>query len=506
MALMNNLTINLYDVNEIIQFTSEEKQGLNYQKFNSKESNKLYDEKILEYDVDVLEDGCIGVILLDDKGNLLYFYYDKKYWTRHLLFELDQEYEELKHISIKFFNGFPYIFYCWKHALNQNTWSIVNYYLNDGFWKKEVISTLILRDSIKPYAIAKDFSGNMYISFITNNNLIYDLFIKTISVQTNQWSESFYLSDCIYIKFFDMDVVADRNNRVHISWIDKSQNNFCIKYTFYDMNEPNDLVTKIILTSPKIYQKQQLIIQDDCIVCYGITNDYIHYAIRILSKHTTDFWEKHNTVFSSHSVHLVKIAQVTNNPYISYMANIIVTESILKPNPIILEEIVSKHREQYKEDISKLHLKDLEIDIIPVNEGDRGHSSLKKENTPDDNVKKMKGELIKKQQELQGKDKIIHVLEGKISFLTDENKRILELNKKYLSIIDENGERIRIYKDKLLQLEKKYENKLESFESHVEKNEELMFLIESQKEELNILQDELHSFKNASFLKRLFGN
>jgi|GEM_PF-6199688 len=506
MAFMDNLTTISYGENEIIQFSSEGYMGLDYHKFSSKESNKLCDDKILEYDIDVMQDGCIGVIILNDKSNLLYFYYDKNNWTKHLLYKPDKDFEEIKHINIKFCNGSPYIIFCWRSFQNPNSWSVVNYFLSDCSWKKEIMNTLFLKDNIKPYAITKDCDSNLHLVFITNNNLIYNLFIKTLSSKTSKWSNSFYLSECIYIKIFDIDVIADLNDRIHISWIDKNRSNYCIKYTFYDINSPKSEDTGSILISKKTYKKQQLIIQDDCLVCYGITDDYIHYATKKLLNCANVLWEKHNTVFSSHSIHLVKIAQAFKNPYIAYIANIILSENISKPKPIILEEIIAKHQEQYNENISMLNFKGAKGDIIPEGSTDKCPSNLGKENISEDSIKKIKGELLKKQQELHGKDNIIHVLEGKISFFANENKRILELNKKYLLIINENSERINTYKNKLLDQEERYDNKIKNFEFLAAKNEELMSVIESQRLELTKLQEQIDNFKNASLLKKLFGS
>ena len=519
-----NLITILYDKKDTIRFFSESNQGLFYTINHSKDIKKIYDGSILEYDVDIEQNGSIGVLILDEQGNLIYFYCNKNNWSNHLLYKADQSSEQFMHISMKFNYNSPYITFCWRSLQEPSYWSIVAYYMDNGDWKKDVINRVYIKDQIKPYILNRGFDYTVYLVYLSNNNMIYDLYIKILPTQNKKWTEPFYLSNCIFVKYFFLDAVIERSKKVHISWIDKVKNNFCVKYiSFGDLKQKLNK-TESILVSKNPYLKQQLLIQNKDIVCFGVTNEYIHYSTGTASYRNSCKWTQQNTVFSSHAIHFVKVIQTLDSPHITYVATHILADTTIKPEPILMEEILSPNSEPTQEvfplnlignnNVKKtinVHRKEQEI-IIENMESQIKH-------IPDKDFKKIKEEFVKKNNVLHGKDRIINILEGKVSFLTEENKRLICLHNNYINLLHENSEKLKFYKEKANKIENTFNDKLIELEQMLVKNNELKSKMEEGQRELekldsiiktiqseNIrLKQEIEESKNSSLIKKIFG-
>ncbi|QZY57025.1 hypothetical protein [Crassaminicella profunda] len=493
MTISKNTNIFLYTLKEIIHFFPSD-SGISYLSQSTNEEICIYEKNILKFDVDIDSNGNIGVVILDCEGKFFYYYYDGKTWTSHLLYEVDFNIEEFKHISIKFSRNSPYILFCWRDLSSPNLWSIISYYHENDYWKKEVLNRIYIKQPIKPYILIKDIDYNLYYISLKNNNLIYDLILRNLPSQSYKWSNLTFLSNCIFLKHFYLDALIDSEGIIHVSWIDKYKKEYCIKYISIDIKNHKASHLEQLLKMDVPLLHQQLLCQNKHIFCYGITKQHIYFT----KKHTHSAWnDPHMINLSLNSIHLIKIIKTIDNPFIKYTANYILSESSSTIDPISITEIHSNKASFIQSNHSK---KDTIHD-----------SSL-------DTYKKLEIELYQKSQELEMKNNLLKALQGNISFLKRELDRLNTQNRNYINTLYSNNDKFKKYKSNTNNLEKNYEKILSEFDLSEQKNNELMNEITIYQNQLKKMKDhldtldkentslknEIAELKNANLLKRLF--
>lgn len=499
-----NINIFLHTADDILHFFSKSYDGINYIPHKTHETTKLYDKKILEFDIDIDNKGNIGVVILDCEGNFYYNYFDGNIWTSHLLYKLDPNLEEFKHICIKFSLSSPYIVFCWRNLSYSSSWSIVSYYKDPTHWKKEVLNRVYLKENIKPYILIRNIHYQLYFIYLNNNNIIYDLMIKNLPQQSFQWTQPTFLSNCIFLKYFHLDALIDPEDTIHISWLDKHKQNYCIKYVSNN-NKKNILSNSIPILEMNIpFTRHQLLYHKKLIICYALTNKNIFYSTKLINDSN---WNKPNKLnLLPNSIVLIKIIKSTTNTVIHYNANYILSENLSNITPLVLETIE---------------------DSFKNNETDSTYytTSNKKENFPIhlydqsiDSFKKIKLELYTKNKELEMKNNLLKSLEDNISFLKKEIKQLNMQNKKYINILHKNNEKYHTNQNKINDKEKNYQNILSDYKLSDQKNKELLSTVETYQHQLEemqstihninkkntLLQKKLDTLKNNSFFKRLF--
>ncbi|MBF8984849.1 hypothetical protein IZY60_15010 [Lutibacter sp. B2] len=506
---IKNKNILLHTSNEIMHFSSNFPVGLSYFTHKLKESINLYHHNILEYDIDIDNNGNIGIIILDCDGKLIYYYYDGNIWTNHLLYEVDFEVEEFHHISIKFSLNSPHIIFCWRSLSSHNLQSIISYYIENNNWEKKVLNRLHLKEDIKPYILIRDLHYNLNLIYLNNNNIIYDLMITDLSSQSCKWMNSRFVCNCIFLKFFHLDALIDSENIIHISWIDKHKENYCIKYINIDnkKNKPTTPTPILEINTPFILH--QLFYQENSIICYGITDQHIYYSTKMINEmgNYSNWDTLQSTNLKPDSLNFIQIVQSTNNPFIQYNANYILSESILDVSPIIIQKIDSSREDESINYISNQRITHTVSSPIE-------HESTQST----DSLKKLKFELFKKNQELEMKNNLLKSLTGESSFLKQEIKQLNTQNKKYISIMHENSEKHKKHQENIINKEKDYEkilcdyelankinnelsNKLEDYQHRLEKMKSHSNNLNS---ENKLLQKEIYELKNMSFFKKIF--
>ncbi|QXM05964.1 hypothetical protein [Crassaminicella indica] len=494
MAISKNINVFLYTLKEIIHFFSSD-SGINYISQHTEEI-QLYEKSILEFDVDIDHNGNIGVVILDCEGKFFYYYHDGNTWSSHLLYEVDFNVEEFKHISIKFSNHSPYILFCWRDLSSYNLCSIISYYKENDYWKKEVLNRIYAKEDIKPYALIRSKTYDLYFVSLNNNNIIYDLIMKNLPSTSYVWTDPYFICNCIFLKNFYLDVLIDSEGIIHISWIDKHKKEYCIKYISIDMNNHKTSNLEQLLKIDIPLLRQQLLCNDKNIFCYGITKKHIYFT----KKHTHSTWNTPNTInLSSASIYLIKIINSSNNPFIPYNANYILSESLSDIAPIGIDKSNNDSSTFFQDNHSKntpMSTQDLSSDIY----------------------KKLKIELYQKKQELEIKDNLLKALQGNISFLKGEISRLTAQNKNYITTLYSNDAKLKKYKDSIEPIKRNYEKNLSELNLCKQKNKELLNKIniyENQLKKMNdrleklntenlSLKNEIEKLKNTNLFKRLF--
>ncbi|QEK12092.1 hypothetical protein FQB35_06725 [Crassaminicella thermophila] len=511
MSINKTTNILLYTNNDIMHFSSDSHIGINY--FINNEKIQVCNNDILEFDIDIDSNGNIGMIVLDCNGKFIYYYYDGEIWTSHLLYEVDIHLEIFKHISIKFLFDSPYILFCWHNLSDPNLWSIVSYYKENDNWKKKVLNRIYLKKNIKPYILIKDIHSHLYLIYLSNNNMIYDLLMITLTTKSYEWTHPVFLCNSIFLNYFYLDAIIDIDGLVHISWIDKHKKNYCVKYIYYNSkkNTTSNLTKIFEMDTPFI--RHQFFYQDNLMICYGITKKHIYYSAKttnITNSYST--WTNSETLkLFSDSIHLVKIVQPTNNSFVKYNANYILSESLANITPITIQ--VTKHPLYNKETNQNFSMtsRNNNLNKNEILSTDKNNISI-------DSIKKLKLELYKKNQELVMKNNLLKSLESNISYLKEEVKRLNLQNKNYINTIYKNNEKNTSYKNNIEKLKKDYDKILSDYKLSELKNKDLLNKIQiyqTQLEKLkldieelytqnNILKKEIENLKNMSLFKRLF--
>ncbi|WZL71501.1 hypothetical protein QBE52_10290 [Clostridiaceae bacterium 35-E11] len=408
MYTLNNMQSLLYGQNKFAKFFLNSSNGLSYFMDSKKTSISLFDEKILEFDIDIDPFGNIGVVILSNHGQLYYYFLNGNTWSKSLLYQLDVNTEIMKDISIKFTNHSPYILCRWKDIDNSNLWSIISYYKHNDCWQNEKITDIrfLYAEDTKPYFLIRDFNFNLYLIYLTNSNIIYDLNMKTLSDQSLQWGNQLFLSNCIYLKFFHLDVLVDTYGGIHINWIDKNKNKHCIQYLYIPKTKYKSSTPVTLLESIEPFTSNHLFIENHRMTCYGITDRHIYYTIK-LPQNITDAskWHHYQELgLEPHAVHMFKNVYHPDNPLIDYQANCILTTDLSSYLPIHYSKVntttdhpLSKKAPEDSTSISKPK-DEFEIDAL----------------------KELYYELLEKKQALDSKENLLKALENQISSLNEE--------------------------------------------------------------------------------------
>lgn len=419
---LNNMNTLLYGKNDFIKFFSTNSNGLSYLMNDTLGPLELFSEEILEFDLDIDNEGNIGVILLDPNGRLFYYFFHEESWSEFILYELDLSVERIKNISIKFSNNSPYILCCWQNLSSPTSWSILSYHKHNDNWKSEIISKIqfLYGEDIKPYKIIRDSNYNLYLIYLTNSNIIYDLNIKFLLNNSFQWKNQLFLCNCIYLKYFQLDGLVDKYGGIHISWMDKSKNKHCIKYLYKSRVEYKPATPITIIEKDSSFLRNLLFMEKDSIICYCITDQHIYYSTKLLKSINTPLkWSDCEELeITPNCIDIFKTICHPDNLFISYHANYILTNDFSHYVPIHSSKIVNKINTN-----SLLH-----NDDIPIS------TEKNKSNFPFSDKQYI--QLLEKKQELDIKKNILKSLENQISLL---NKEINKVSTNYEKNIKENS-------------------------------------------------------------------
>ncbi|AOT72845.1 hypothetical protein [Geosporobacter ferrireducens] len=484
----------------------------------------VYSHPVKEYAVDYDVNGKIGAVLLDFEGRFYYYFFNGQSWDAQLLYHSAIDAEMIDFIDIKFSDQTPYIVFCWRDLSAPYLISIVSYFEEADSWKKEIICRTHLKDPCKPYCLTRDHQYNLFLSFLTNNNLIYDLKLSVYRVESSQWDEDIYLASCIYIKYFSVDILPDTNGDLYISWIDKNKNNYCIKYlrlTLENMKKNTGIAIEKKFPITWFFQN----IHKNILTIIHCIGEATYFSYALLTQKGRTIWSKKEKPFMLDLQPVFTRIREEN----IHQSNYSVYSPQAKNSLLDLSELVS--HEEAQQFLEEDKMKDANLE--PINENILSSRMAHQRSNPTGMLRKhnLSGnnttdEVSRKQIELAGAEEknVINSLAAEIRYLKEEVKKLTELNRKYLNLINEGGEKITQYKEniRLLETEKDtlhhkiavLEKKCTEFERERKKLHTDLQLLQQQKQELNealaekdnmIIQSRINeNEKDIGFFKKIF--
>ncbi|PAB60911.1 hypothetical protein [Anaeromicrobium sediminis] len=446
-----------------------------YLKYKTKDSIiQISPYEVDEYNLDMDKDKNIHIALYTKCKKLIYYKSEGNMWHSHLLYEISEEGETIKNISLVCSHGSPHIVFCWKGTSSSLSWSILSYYMEGPLWKKNVFNRVRLnhKNSINPYFLYKDKSENLALIYLSNNNMIFDLMYTKLL--DGNWSIPMKISSCIYTKNFSIDVIVSEDNINHIAYSDKQKNNYCIKYlTLYE----NKIIHKPSISSEinTPITDHFLFINSSNMICYTLSNEIVYYAKKAGNSHFNNPYSLDIPNF-----HLVKVYG-QNESTCSYTSNFILCSDLSNPFPIDITGMRTEKKE----------FSTIKSTIKPVT------NNLPKQ----DNHKHLQLKLYKKEQELYSKTNLLHTLEGKLKLMRDEVKKLDNENKTYVNILNNKHK-------KLLNDYKSMDEENISLQNSIKMYEERLDNMSKRLENLNNenkkLKEEIDKMNNAGIFKRIF--
>ncbi|HHY90229.1 MAG TPA: hypothetical protein GX503_01055, partial [Clostridiales bacterium] len=403
MLASKNFDILLYEKEKNSRFFLDQNAKLCYSQTSSKEVVSIYPDKIVEFDMDVDSKGNVGIIILDEMGKLIYKYWDRNNWNSYLLYQLKLGLEEFRHVSIRFSIDSPHIMVCWRDLSVPHSWSLLCYYREKEYWEKKLFNRIFFREEIKPYCFIRDHHSHLHLIYLENHNMFYHImYTQFLSFKKKQWSDSIQISDCIYSKSYQSDLLIDSNGMIHISWIDKHKKNYCVKYISVDMQANQSSKLEYLFEDPLPIIRQQLFLKDERIHCHILTTQKFFAASR-----NTDFgWSIYPIPeMDPKNIQLAKWLPLSAQSSLSYFANYIFLDNHFNLSPIILsDKFSSQFPNDNPEALASLPTKDEEN--IPSNPSD------------------VNFQYYKMQQELETKNQLIRSLQEQNAFLYAEIERL----------------------------------------------------------------------------------
>ncbi|SHI52397.1 hypothetical protein SAMN02745975_00063 [Geosporobacter subterraneus DSM 17957] len=478
---MEVLDIGRFDTNANIhrtayRFSLDDSQYLRFGIQGEELSEKsVHPYPIKEYAVDHDSHGHIGAVILDQEGQFYYYNFNGQSWDTHLLYQAALDAEKIDFVDIKYTNRNPQIFFCWRDLSSPFKVSIVTYFTEDGSWKKKIIARTYFKNNCKPYCITKDHGDNLYLSFLTNNNMIYDLKLSVYRIETAQWEDAFYLSDCIYIKNFFIDMLADEKGNLHISWTDKNKSNYCIKYLCYTIDSAKKTTNVVIEKDQPIKWFFQYINHDVFMIIY-VANEEIYYIYAHLLQNCELIWSREG----------VRIHHITTPVFSKILPENITHTNFGLYNDLESKTLLNLFSLVSREDLNQLSVLEANLSLAAENRFSNNPSMINR----DMSISNRKQQpyhnppiaaISKSQLESNGRKNIISTMESEIRFLKEEVKKLTDLNRKYLHLINESGDKISQYKEQI----QKWEGEKDIFQHKILALEKKCVSLEKEREKLH---------------------
>ncbi len=462
-----NFDVFLYTAEKTFRFFLNKKKELYYSEYPSENPIFLYPNNVMEFDIDIDNQGNIGIIVLDKDGKLVYKYFDGSTWGNHLLYKLNLNLEEFRHVSIKFSLGSPYIIVCWRSLSSPNLWSIISYYLKQDNWEKKIFNRVFYKEDIQPYFIVRDDDFNLYLVYLNNYNMFYNIIFTQFLSLEKRWIDRIRISDCLYLKFHQLDMLLDSNGFIHISWIDKHKKNYCVKYLFFDFKTMEYSKTECLIEDSLPIIRQHLLFKKGIIHCYVLTSQGFFCTKRSANMN----WNLQQIPkIDVNYIPLIKLLQIFKHSSLQYLANYVFCEKESSFLPIFIPETNSE---------ANIHTKGTENLRFLNNKVEKETRNLHV-NT----IEETKIQQYKIKQELQSENQLRRSFQEQNVFLNKEIERLKEQNKKYLEIIHKNSERNKNYEDELDELK--------------HKNKEILSQIQLYKSELEIKKQHIDMLQNKN--------
>jgi hypothetical protein len=488
------------------KFFSPSKEGIYYQHFDQDEPNILFDGSILTYDLDIDHGGNYNLAILDHQGKLHFYRFDGKTWYNSEIHQFNLVTDEVKYLQIKCTFEHVFITLCERAQLTSNRWDIVSFLFNGQSWKKSTISTLYLNHPIIPYRLIKDPKQNLYMIYLTNSNIVFNLNLIALNHKTRIWSNHVFISNCLYIKTFHMDTIADKNAGIHLVWTDKYKKQFCIKYIFISsIKDENIKPTNIMLYDESIYWNH-LSLSKNAIHCYGITENSVYHTYKSLQgPHSISKWTPCNILeYTLDHLFIFKSASVIGKP----LANYYLSSDKSDFNPIEMDEINNYENvlDNPYHSSSQYYASSYKPSGPP--EDSRGDGISQNQETL-----KLKADLFKINQKMDATQNLFNSLQSEIIHLKQEIKNMNDQNMRYIQLINESRNKYKEIYDSTVKLNNSFEDtatvaqfseltqKYEILFQHFSKMKEAIHLCKTENQEL---KDYLENLKNESLLKKFF--
>lgn len=434
MIQRDSLDIILESSGKTSKIFSPAKKGIYFQKHMDEAPVQLFEGNVLEFDMDIDLQGNMGLVILNHSGKLYYYYYNGKMWTSYLLHQLNLQFEQVKDIRIQLTSQSPHILFCWRNQTSSGQWSIMTYHHLEHSWKKEMISKIYCNSPITPYTVAKDKGENLYLFYLSNNNLVYDLNFVVFSSQSQKWSQPVFLSNCIFIKYFHMDALIDHNGGMHVVWIDKYKKNYCVKYIHKSSLKSQQENPSVVMQFHEPLLWSHLYLTKQHVHCYGITGDHVYHSSKpIKNIHSLSKWQSPRALdYDDKDLFLYKIVGHAGG----FQANYALSNDACSYRPIYEERIEEQPN-------IPLHTQQAHAsDAVPG----------------DDQILKLKAELFKKNHQIEASQNLLKTLQGEMAFIKEEIKNLHEQQKKYAHIFNEYADKYKRIHEHVLQTSQVLEN------------------------------------------------
>ncbi|MBB6214814.1 hypothetical protein HNQ80_000899 [Anaerosolibacter carboniphilus] len=506
MIQWNNLDMILTSSMKTMKFFSHNHKGVEYRNMDDENSVSLFDGNIIEYDMDMDEQGNLGMALLDNAGKLYYFFYDGRKWSTYDIHHFNLLFEEIKDLRIRFSMNDPIVIFSSRSHSNSNQWSISIFQKIEKNWKKTILTKVYLSANVVPYTITKDRKDNLYLVYLSNHNIVYDINLKVFHQQSQTWSDPIFLSNCIFIKYFHMDSLIDSLGGIHLIWIDKYKKNYCIKYTYRGSLKGTQSNPSIIMefTEPLIWS--HFYMSQQSIHIYGFIKDRVYRTSKQL-KNTLGLskWQQPIELDFDYD-HLTLYRSLGNKK--GYLANFILTSTEDDYRPIQIDEI----EESSKNDFIKLtNHQNMEIQDHIVK---KNHlESLDSYSDENKDLLRYKAELFKKNQQIEINQGLVKSLQGEVSFMKEEIRVLQDQHKKSIQLLNDTTDKYKklhellnqhnqIFESRLSQLDtSELKRKLEMLSQEIQKNRsDVLECLTSNKE----LREAVETLQQAGFFRKIF--
>ncbi len=451
-----------------MKFFSLNQNGVGYRNIDNTDIVNLYDGSIMEYDLDVDGQGNIGLVFLDSTGKLHYYFYDGRKWSTYSIHHFNLLFEEIKDLSIRFSVHTPIITFCSRNHSSSNQWSISTFQKLENSWKRDVIAKVYLSADTVPYKIVKDRKDNLYLFYLSNHNIVYDINIMIFHQQSQTWSQPLFLNNCIFIKYFHIDALVDANGGVHVIWIDKYKKNYCIKYSYRASFKGAQSNPSVIMefTEPLVWT--QLYMTQQSLYVYGLQKERVYSSSKPL-KNTFGLSKWQQTTALSYEYDQLTLYKSLGSKR-DYMANYILTPSGDEYRPIPVDEIETSPQNSFipltnhqgDEFQRPIHMEKLQESMV-------NHSN------ESNDILRYKGELFKKNQQLEVNQGLLKSLQGELSFMKQEIRTLQEQHKKSTQFLNDAAETHRKFHERLDHLNQIFESRLSQMDlSEVKKKLEIL--------------------------------
>ncbi|KXG74056.1 hypothetical protein AN619_26660 [Thermotalea metallivorans] len=198
-------------------------------KDNKIQGNSKIGEDIIDFAVDVDNEGIFHLVSISANGELTYWKGKALPWDRRILTKYDIASYQFKNLKIFIWDHKIHILIAVANRMNPDLWTLKHHYWNHSIWYNKKVCNIVAGKYDMPFHADMDMHHHIHILYKSIQNHKAQIFYSKFNTTYNAWSTPQQISNLLHENSHPF-VFCDHLNHIHAVWASLENNNFEIYY------------------------------------------------------------------------------------------------------------------------------------------------------------------------------------------------------------------------------------------------------------------------------------